>query len=223
MNNDRKRGTLALVALAVALTAHARADAGEPRTVQVEPWAVAQGKGLFAQCAPCHGQSAEGRVGFAPSLASKSFLETATDDMLIRTIKKGRPGTTMISWESSLNDGQVRSIVAYLRSLTPTEPAALDESPLRGDADRGGKVFSDICRMCHGNTGAGYQESVSGTGIGRKVFLDEVSDGYLRRIIRRGKSGTPMRAFSTKTVTAVANLTDQEIEDVIAFLRRSAW
>ena len=42
-------------------------------------------------------------------------------------------------------------------------------------------------------------------------------------IIIQGKTGTKMLPFSKKSRIAVANLTDAEIEDVIAYLRAKAW
>ena len=66
-------------------------------------------------------------------------------------------------------------------------------------------------------------ESANGTGIGRAGFLDSVSNGYLRYVIKHGKSSTPMRPFAAGSKVAVANLSDSQIEDVIAFLRAGAW
>ena len=104
-----------------------------------------------------------------------------------------------------------------------TQPADLDESPLQGNATEGERIFGDICAACHGRTGAGYQETANGTGIGRSVFLDSVTNGYLRYIIRHGKSNTMMRGFGTDDPVAVANLSDEDIENVIAYLREHAW
>ncbi len=193
------------------------------RTVRIAPDTVPKGKTAFATCAACHGEHGEGKVGAAPALTSKSFLEAASDEMLLTTIKNGRPGTTMVAWKDTLEKGTPEAIVAFLRATTKTEPAKLDESPLKGDAAKGEELFHAICANCHGRTGAGYQESGSGTGIGRKGFLDVASNGYLRYIIKHGKSGTQMKSFAKESRTAVANLSDQEIEDVIAYLRKQAW
>jgi len=193
------------------------------RTVEITPDAVTKGKAAFATCAACHGENGEGRVGTAPALASESFLSAASDDMLLATIANGRPGTTMIAWKETLDEPTRKAIVAYLRSTVKTEPVKLNEAPLKGDATKGGALFLSICANCHGRTGAGYQESGSGTGIGRKGFLEHASDGYLRYIIKHGKSGTQMKSFAEKSRTAVANLSDEQIEDVIAFLRNQAW
>ncbi len=80
-----------------------------------------------------------------------------------------------------------------------------------------------MCSGCHGRSGAGYQETANGTGIGRKGFLDSASNGFIRYIVSHGKSQTKMRGFAAKNITAVANLSHQEIEDTIAYLRANAW
>jgi mono/diheme cytochrome c family protein len=199
------------------------ADPTPMRTYDTSAERIAMGQQTFAICSSCHGASGEGRVGIGPSLVSSSFLAAASDDLLTRTIRKGRAGTTMIAWDGVLNDEQIASVVVYLRSLDPVPAAELDESKLRGVADDGRVTFETICVACHGRSGGGYIESANGTGIGRKAFLSEVSDGYLRYVIENGKSGTSMRPFAADSAVAVANLTTQQIDDVIAFLRSQAW
>ena len=185
---------------------------------------VEEGAKLYAvNCIGCHGAEGEGRVGMGPRLASESFLAAASDDMIHATIAKGRVGTTMAAWGNMLPPTQVDALTAYVRSMVPHEAAVLDESPLKGDIAGGEQVFSTICSMCHGRNGGGYVESSSGTGIGRQVFLDEVSNGYLRYIIKNGKTQTQMKSFREGAPAAVANLTDQQIEDVIAYMRENAW
>lgn len=193
------------------------------RWIETNAEKINQGKMFFAACGACHGLQGEGRQGIGPRLNSKTFLAAASDDFLMRTISKGRAGTTMIPWGASYQPEVIESIIAYIRSLNPTPAATLNESPLSGDATRGQTLFASICAACHGRTGAGYQETANGTGIGRAAFLNEVSDGYLRYIIKHGKSGTKMRPFDKGSKVAVANLTDQQIDDVIAYLRSQSW
>ena len=184
---------------------------------------IAKGKALFAACGACHGAKGEGRQGIGPRLSSKTFLAAASDTFLMQTISKGRAGTTMIPWGASFRADDIQSIIAFIRSLNPVPAATLNEAPLAGDATRGKDVYASICAACHGRTGAGYQETANGTGIGRAAFLDTVSNGFLRYIIKHGKSGTQMRPFAKESKVAVANLTDQQIEDVIAHLRSQSW
>jgi len=201
-------------------------DGGPPkntRWVEVSASNTELGKATFGMCMGCHGVDAAGRVGIGPRIASKTYLAAASDDFLARTIKKGRSATTMIPWEKVLNDKQVEAVIAYLRSREPVEPAVLDESELKGVAENGERIFRAVCSGCHGRSGAGYQETANGTGIGRKAFLDSASNGFIRYIVSYGKSQTKMRGFALKNITAVANLSDQEIEDTIAYLRANAW
>lgn len=232
-------GALALLSLAAC---GGEADAGDDEVVRAELGApgdgsgemlgeitvsaenIAAGKALFdGRCVSCHGAGGEGRIGMGPALASKSFLEAASDEMLLTTITKGRTGTTMVPWEGAMTRDEIGQVGAYIRSLAEHEPAELDESPLQGKSEMGEDLYRSICARCHGNNGGGYSESSSGTGIGRKVFLDVVSDGYIRHIVKHGKSGTKMRPFEEGAPTAVANLTDVEIDSIIAYLRGQAW
>ncbi len=202
------------------------ADGGPPkntRWVEASAKSIELGKATFGLCMGCHGEDAAGRVGIGPRIASKSYLAAASDDFLARTIRNGRSGTTMIPWEKVLNGQQVEAVIAYLRSLDPVEPAVLDESELKGVAENGERIFRAVCSGCHGRSGAGYQETANGTGIGRKAFLDSASNGFIRYIVSYGKSQTKMRGFASKNITAVANLSNREIEDTIAYLRANAW
>lgn len=193
------------------------------RTIESSAELVAQGQALFAGCAGCHGAQGEGRIGTGPSLNSETFLAASSDQFLIDTISNGRAGTTMIPWSGSYSPEQIEGIVAYIRSMNETAPAELDESPLEGDAAAGALTYNGICAACHGRTGAGYQETANGTGIGRRAFLDSATNGYLRYLIHNGKTNTMMQPFDEASRTAVANLTDQEIDNVIVHLRTSAW
>jgi cytochrome c oxidase cbb3-type subunit 3 len=216
---------LLLCASAGAASAAASDESPPKNTRWVETSArnIELGKSTFGLCMGCHGEDGAGRIGIGPRIASKTYLAAASDDFLAETIKKGRSPTTMIPWENILSDQQVEAVIAYLRSREPVEPAVLDESELKGVAESGEQIFRAVCSGCHGRSGAGYQETANGTGIGRKAFLDSASNGFLRYIVSYGKSQTKMRGFASKNVTAVANLSAQEIEDTIAYLRANAW
>jgi mono/diheme cytochrome c family protein len=186
------------------------------RTVKVTPEKAATGAKLFSLCAPCHGVNGKDRVARAADLTSKTFLEAASDAFLTTTIKNGRPGTAMVAWSNVLDDAQVEALVAYLRHTAPTEAAKLDESPSKGDAGEGAKIFMKSCVLCH-NMAGGHREW--GTGILRKAFLSQVSNGYMRYIITKGKSGTAMQGFAGNSPLPELNLNASQVEHVIAFLR----
>jgi mono/diheme cytochrome c family protein len=200
-----------------------QAEEHKARWVESSARSIELGRASYGTCMGCHGADAAGRIGIGPRIASKSYLAAASDDFLIQTIKNGRAGTTMVPWAAVLNDEQIQALVAYLRSLHPVEPAKLNESKLEGVPENGEKIYRSICSGCHGRSGAGYQETANGTGIGRKVFLDSAGNGFIRYIVNHGKTQTKMRGFSVKNATAIANLSDQEIDDTIAYLRANAW
>ena len=88
------------------------------------------GKGLYqALCKQCHGADARGYAAdHAPSLVNPTFLESASDDFLRRSITAGRPGTSMAAYGKAsggpLDDAGVELLVAYLRGLgTAARPA----------------------------------------------------------------------------------------------------
>lgn len=184
---------------------------------------VAAGKATFATCAGCHGPDGEGKVGTAPRLNSASYLSIVSDEFLTTTIRDGRAQTNMIPWGNALDAAAIASVVAYVRSWQSTDAYPLDASPLKANVAMGGELFRAICSHCHGRGAKGYIESGSGTGIGGKAFLDAASDATLRALIHAGKDNTPMRPFDQNDPTAVANLSDEEIDAIISYLRANAW
>ncbi|MDB5735460.1 MAG: hypothetical protein JWP16_1333 [Alphaproteobacteria bacterium] len=73
------------------------------------------GERLFTiNCGGCHGYDMAGGAG--PSLFADALLSRRTDDMLLRTIRNGIPGTRMPPWKALLDDEQIRLIIAYARN-----------------------------------------------------------------------------------------------------------
>jgi len=209
---NRVRHAPALLAIALLTTASTvpADDAG----------LVNKGKQLYNQnCAVCHQADAIGKPGFAPSLSNPELLSTASDKFLMATIRDGRGGTGMPPF-AHLGREKVRTIVAFLRSHPhPKNKAdAIDaQAPSRGDPRLGKQWFNDICATCHGVNGDGYAAGGTGTAIGKAGFLSKASDGFIRTTIKQGRSNTRMLGF--QGVSGLANLSNQEIDDVIAYLR----
>ncbi len=171
-------------------------------------------------CAACHQADAGGKPGLAPSLINKEFLAAASDRFLKATILEGRGDTQMMPFKEVLNERQVNAVIAFLRShiSIPSRGMMVDEDrQAMGDPRLGKRWFAQVCAGCHGPRGEGYAGEGSGTAIGKKGFLSKASDGYIRYIIKNGRSNTPMRSFSGPE--ALANLNDREIDDIISYLR----
>ena len=107
----------------------------EPDPLELPPEAVARGEGLFQKnCAVCHGvkgvaeNPAEIRGGakpgggyWAPALNGTAHVWHHAPDVLFRIVKEGSPvpDSPMRGWNGRMNDEEIRSVLAYLRSLWP--------------------------------------------------------------------------------------------------------
>jgi cytochrome c oxidase cbb3-type subunit 3 len=181
---------------------------------------IAEGKALYQQnCVFCHQADAIGKPGFAPSLSNPEFLSIASDKFILGTVRDGRPETGMPPF-AHLGREKVMSILTYLRSFAklPDRSAAVNAQPdAHGDPRLGKQWFDNICSTCHGPNGNGYAAGSTGTAIGKAGTLNKVSDGFLRTTIKEGRTRTRMLGFSGPK--AMANLTNQEIDDIIVYLR----
>ncbi len=178
------------------------------------------GKEQFNEnCAVCHQEDAIGKPGFAPSLTNPELLSISSDKYFMATIRDGRAETGMMPF-AHLGRKNVRAIVSFLRSHAkgPNKAEEIDAQPdAHGDPRLGKQWYDNICSTCHGLSGDGYDAGGTGTAIGLPGFLNKVSDGFIRETIKKGRSNTRMLAFQGPT--GLANLSDQEIDDIIVYLR----
>ncbi|MCA9250802.1 MAG: c-type cytochrome, partial [Phycisphaerales bacterium] len=176
---------------------------------------AAIGQTLYkANCVMCH--DADGSGDLAPSLNTQAFLTVVPDSYLVKTMIAGRPGTGMPSWRHLTNE-DVASIVRFIRTWQ-TEPSKSAEwhaqTVARGDWDAGRHLFAGQCAGCHGPDG----EGATGPQLNNPVFLGSATDVMLREWISHGKEGTEMRGFR-KGGQGVGELSDRQIEDIVAYLR----
>src|SRR5207248_7644457 len=60
-----------------------------------------------------------------PNFTDPKLQATLTEDLVITTIKKGRPGTAMPAWADKLSEDEIKAVASYVRSLgAPTRPGA---------------------------------------------------------------------------------------------------
>src|SRR5437588_7536105 len=99
-----------------------------------------------ARCAACHGNDAKGTA--AGSDLTELWAAGGTDQAVFQVIRRGIPNS--LKAHSFGPDDEVRSIMAYLRTLNPGRP----EAP-PGNATNGEKVFNANCVQCHAVNGHG--------------------------------------------------------------------
>ena len=177
---------------------------------------------FIENCEVCHQADAIGEPGVAPSLTNPELLSISSDKFLMGTIRDGREDTGMPPFDH-LGRKDVRAIVAYLRSHArkPNRAEEIDAQPdAHGDPRLGKQWYDYICSTCHGLSGDGYEAGGTGTAIGLPGFLNKASDGFIRETIKHGRSNTRMMSFQGPA--GLANLSDQEIDDIIVYLRSLA-
>ena len=213
---------LLVVALTLVLT-----TAGIFATAYAQGGDATRGAQLFAkECAVCHGDRAQGRIG---ATLRKDFPGIRVDALLKETISNGVPGSVMPAWSQAkggpLSDAQIDDLVAFIRSLghqaptvvipgptatnLPLPPTAVTFPP--GDATRGAAVFAQNCAICHGDQGQGR--------IGATLQKDWPGinvDALLETTISRGVAGSKMPAWAQSNG---GPLTDQEIADAAAYVQ----
>jgi len=187
------------------------AKPSDARTADADPSKL-EGQALYQTfCSSCHGQDLKGyKADNAPSLVNKTFLESADDDYIKRSIAAGRPGTSMAAYSAKvggpLDEASLDRLTAFIRSQGPASmplpPAAA------GNATAGEQVYNEHCIKCHGNAGT----RSSAVHLANGQFLATATDAFIRHAIVNGRPGTPMEAFATK-------LQPQQIDDVTAFVR----
>ena len=203
-----------------ALTLTFTLAAGQVQAQTTSEEALQTGEALFLEnCEMCHQADAIGDPGIAPSLTNPELLSIASDTFFEATIRDGREDTGMPPF-AHLGRRGIRAIVTYLRyyAVGTNRAEEVDAQPdAHGDPRLGKQWYDNICSTCHGVGGDGYFAGGTGTAIGLPGFLDKATDGFIRETIRHGRSNTRMLSFSGSE--GLANLSDQEIDDIIVYLR----
>lgn len=122
------------------------------------------GRTLFIDnCAACHGTRGTGGPGF-PNLAAKAWLWGGEPETVAETIRVGINSTSeetrvsqMMAFgrDGVLDDGQVRAVAAYVRSLSSLPMTADDTMRIAA----GREVFAANCVACHGEDAKGSTDA----------------------------------------------------------------
>jgi len=101
------------LALAVLAVAFAAAPVPAPAADAVKTFATS--------CAPCHGKQGEPNAVFAKqgvrSFKDAAWQKAATDAQIEKSIREGKQGTMMASFDKALSDEEIKALVAHIRQL----------------------------------------------------------------------------------------------------------
>ncbi len=181
------------------------------------------GQQLFAEnCSPCHGDFGEGgpnptRAGdiIAP-ISSAEYLKTRDDTTLQAIISQGQPNFGMSPFGSAyggpLDDDQITSIVAYIRSWAANPPVELPPDVASAAvALNGAEVYTDLCSQCHGSQGEGGV----GTALAAPSFQQGRTDQQIFDSINLGHKQTAMIGWGEI-------LTSAQIQELVTYIRSLA-
>jgi len=178
-----------------------------------------RGKTLFEQnCAACHGDFGQGGPNpanpnqiIAP-IGTADFLNTRDDTTLFQIISQGQPNQGMSPFGSAnggnLEDDQINSIVAYLRSWQANPPVTTPPqftSPILSLSAT--DIFAKICAQCHGQNG-------EGTKFGPAINdLSDDTDQEITDVISQGIPNTTMLSFGPI-------LSESQIQELVDLIRQ---
>jgi mono/diheme cytochrome c family protein len=77
---------------------------------------------IFAKsCTPCHGKEGEPNAVFAKqgvrNFKDAAWQKAATDAQIEKTIREGKKGTMMASFEKQFSAEEIKGLAAYIRTL----------------------------------------------------------------------------------------------------------
>ncbi|HET8569494.1 MAG TPA: c-type cytochrome [Candidatus Limnocylindria bacterium] len=164
---ERRYASFAVSAVVALAAGDAKNPAGD------DARAMAAGRAAYTgSCAICHGAEGDGRGRFGSSTYPPAAdlragtVRARTDAQLFWIVKHGLSFTAMPAFADVYDDGEIWSIVTYLRALQRGSTRALDVAPPaaadlaladpRGSAiARGAAIYlAQGCHLCHGTADA---------------------------------------------------------------------
>lgn len=183
-----------------------------PRKLTQEQAAVAA-KNYQKYCALCHGENREGHKNdHAPSLRSKSLMESGVAHQILRPMQYGRTGTAMGGYLDEVGGpmtlDETWDLTYWLFEQAGYDRLKFSTNPVKGDIALGEATYQKECASCHGEKG----EGITGPALMNQSALAHNTDEFIRHAIENGRQDTPMVAFKEK-------LSRDQINGITAFLR----
>lgn len=163
---------------------------------------VSAGKALFSEnCAACHQQGGQGKLGFFPNLTDDDWLYGGKYETIHETLMQGRRGH-MPAFGEVLDAGQVDQLANHVARLSGIAHDA-------AKADAGKRLFASeqaACYYCHGADGKGRQ-AIGAPNLTDRIWLwagvpatesGEEKVAAIRSVIANGLNRGVMPSFAER-------------------------
>jgi mono/diheme cytochrome c family protein len=161
-------------------------------------------------CAICHSPTGRG-TALGPPLATAD-APARSRDRTYDALARGVAGTAMPAYRI-YDAAAMRAVIDAVAALPRVEGSRAAWRLAPGSPERGLNVYVRHCAGCHGDR----REGKTGPSLANSGFLKVASSAYVAATVARGRSGTPMPAFSRDSANHSA-LSADEILDVSALV-----
>ncbi len=180
--------------------------------------AVAAGEKVYnKQCLICHGENGMGEGKNAgTAINNQNYLNTVSDKDIFNSVKFGREGTAMPSYDPRLDDEDIKNVVSFVRNWQSKEIEFEVPKTIAGDVVNGEKLYNVYCLNCHGEAGAGKLKM--GTALSNPQYLKYTTDKQIWITTAYGREETRMAA-TLKGLDGVRQLKKEDITDIVSYIR----
>lgn len=161
-------------------------------------------------CAICHGVRGES-TALGPPLATAD-APARTRDRTYEALARGVADTAMPAYRI-YTAAEMRAVIDTVAALPLSAGTRTEWRQAAGSPERGLNVYVRHCAGCHGE----QREGKTGPSLANAGFVAVASTAYVAATVARGRTGTPMPAFSRDSANHSA-LTADEILDVSALV-----
>ena len=203
-------------------------------TMQEKALSAADGNAFLSGSAPLEGWIAKSLRG-----DHKDGLGSWSEEQLVQFLKTGRSDRSAVFGGMSdvvvhsmqyLSENDLTAIARYLKSLPAMDPKdtphqydkQVATALWKGDdSQRGASVYIDNCAACHRTDGHGYTRVFPALAA-NPVLQTADATSLINIVLRGGTLPATHAAPSSFTMPAFAwRLSDQEVADVVSFIRGS--
>ena len=161
-------------------------------------------------CAVCHGPRGEGTVLGSPLATTDAPARSR--DRTYAALARGVATTAMPAYRI-YDAASMRAVIDAVAALPRIDGSRAAWRQGSGSPERGLSVYVRHCAGCHGDR----REGKTGPSLANAGFVKVASPAYVAATVARGRTGTPMPAFSRSSANHSA-LSPDEILDVSALV-----